>query len=240
MLLVRLLAPLFFLTTGAPPAPLSCLQRYYGVEPELVDGRWWARLPDGARIPYDDGATKSPEERLDHPDVEDTFSPRYRGGPIRPVTAADDDPGRARLDALLRAASPAPALTTVDFVGHRVRFHARAAPALARVAARLLRALAADPSLKPFLAHLGGTLAERNIAGTQRPSAHRWGIAIDIDDALSDYWRWQAGGWRNRIPQPIVDAFEAEGFIWGGRWYHFDTMHFEYRPELLDQRCYAP
>ena len=30
-----------------------------------------------------------------------------------------------------------------------------------------------------------------------------------------------------------VDAFEAEGFIWGGRWYHFDSLHFEYRPELI-------
>ena len=38
---------------------------------------------------------------------------------------------------------------------------------------------------------------------------------------------------------PHVDAFEAEGFIWGGRWYHFDTMHFEYRPELLDGSCYS-
>jgi len=22
-------------------------------------------------------------------------------------------------------------------------------------------------------------------------------------------------------------------FIWRGRWYHYDTMHFEYRPELF-------
>src|SRR5690242_16362928 len=27
--------------------------------------------------------------------------------------------------------------------------------------------------------------------------------------------------------------FEQHGFIWGGRWAHYDTMHFEYRPELL-------
>jgi hypothetical protein len=33
--------------------------------------------------------------------------------------------------------------------------------------------------------------------------------------------------------QEIVDIFERHGFIWGGKWYHFDTMHFEYRPELL-------
>ena len=44
--------------------------------------------------------------------------------------------------------------------------------------------------------------------------------------------------WRNVVPQEIVDAFEAEGFIWGGRWLHYDTMHFEYRPELLDPACY--
>jgi hypothetical protein len=25
--------------------------------------------------------------------------------------------------------------------------------------------------------------------------------------------------------------------VWGGRWYHYDTMHFEYRPELFDPRC---
>jgi peptidoglycan L-alanyl-D-glutamate endopeptidase CwlK len=30
-----------------------------------------------------------------------------------------------------------------------------------------------------------------------------------------------------------VTIFENHGFIWGGKWYHFDTMHFEYRPELL-------
>jgi hypothetical protein len=30
-----------------------------------------------------------------------------------------------------------------------------------------------------------------------------------------------------------VRVFEKHGFIWGGAWYHYDTMHFEYRPELL-------
>jgi len=35
------------------------------------------------------------------------------------------------------------------------------------------------------------------------------------------------------MPQQIVDIFERHGFIWGGKWYHYDTMHFEYRPELL-------
>jgi hypothetical protein len=37
--------------------------------------------------------------------------------------------------------------------------------------------------------------------------------------------RWQP-------PEKVIRAFEYEGFIWGGKWIFFDTMHFEYRPEL--------
>ena len=63
--------------------------------------------------------------------------------------------------------------------------------------------------------------------------------AIDLNLKISDYWLWQSskgGGlipYRNRMPQEIVDIFEKHGFIWGGKWYHYDTMHFEYRPELF-------
>jgi hypothetical protein len=28
-------------------------------------------------------------------------------------------------------------------------------------------------------------------------------------------------------------VFEKHGFVCGGKWYHFDTMHFEYRPEII-------
>jgi peptidoglycan LD-endopeptidase CwlK len=38
---------------------------------------------------------------------------------------------------------------------------------------------------------------------------------------------------RNSYPQEIVELFEKHGFIWGGKWSHFDLMHFEYRPEVL-------
>ena len=128
----------------------------------------------------------------------------------------------------------------VHFLGLPVRVHRLIAPALGRVAARLEEARKRDRSLEPFLRRLAGGFAERKIAGTDRASAHAFGIAIDLDKSMSDYWRWQKTKplrWRNRIPQAIVDAFEAEGFIWGGRWYHYDTMHFEYRPELLDDWC---
>jgi hypothetical protein len=38
------------------------------------------------------------------------------------------------------------------------------------------------------------------------------------------------------MPPEIVAIFERHGFIWGGKWRHYDTMHFEYRPELLGLR----
>ncbi len=36
-----------------------------------------------------------------------------------------------------------------------------------------------------------------------------------------------------RKKDPGVAAFEDNGFVWGGKWPFFDTMHFEYRPEVL-------
>jgi hypothetical protein len=230
-----------------PPAPLACLARHYAVRPRARGGAWYAVLPDGRELAFDDGRKKSFDEMLDAPDLEDMFSRPYRRGPIQAVTAPDDDPGRVRVDALFTATygrrRAEVDVVSIVFLRQRLRVHRRVAPAFAAVAARLGRLVEADPALQPYLTKLGGTFAWRNIAGTQRPSAHSYGVSLDLNVARSHYWRWQkpAGPprWQNQIPQSIVDAFEAEGFIWGGRWYHYDTMHFEYRPELLDPACYA-
>lgn len=72
-------------------------------------------------------------------------------------------------------------------------------------------------------------------------SVHSFGAAFDINVGFSDYWYNNRNKtnpkahipFKNRIPLEIVELFEKNGFIWGGRWYHYDTMHFEYRPELL-------
>jgi len=193
---------------------------------------------------FDDGKAKSFDEKLASPDVEDLFSIPYRRGPIYGVREENDDPGRIRIEPILAATyggdHVAAQQIRMRFLGLPVRVHRLIASALGRVAARLEEARKHDRSLDPFLHRLSGGFAERKIAGTDRTSAHAFGIAIDLDKSMSDYWRWQKTKpirWRNRIPQAIVDAFEAEGFIWGGRWYHYDTMHFEYRPELLDDRC---
>ncbi len=223
------------------PAGLACLARTYRVVPVFEGGEWFAALADGTRIPYDDHKDKSFDERLASPDVKDVFLIPYRAGPIRPVQVENEDPGRVRVEAVLHATygpNPAAAQARVRFLGLPVRVHREIVPALERVAARL-KGAHADPALAPFLRRLSGGFAARTIAGTDRLSAHAFGIAIDLDRSVSDYWRWQRGThrWRNRIPQAIVDSFEAEGFIWGGRWWHHDTMHFEYRPELVGPAC---
>ena len=59
---------------------------------------------------------------------------------------------------------------------------------------------------------------------------------MKISACLVIGWSGGASGaprYRNRVPFDIVAVFERHGFIWGGKWSHFDTMHFEYRPELL-------
>lgn len=99
---------------------------------------------------------------------------------------------------------------------------------------------------KEFLKYVdnpAGTFVWRIVAGTERLSPHSYGIAIDINVKYSNYWRWAEPNedgyysYDNQIPFEIVSLFEKYGFIWGGKWYHFDSMHFEYRPELLMKNC---
>ena len=231
----------------SPPRGLACLARHSGLEvTRSPAGAFGLRLPSGQWLPWDDGRSKTPEERLEAPDLEDTLAFPYVRTPHRPVETATEDPGRARVTALMeglygRRGSRLP-LVTVPLGGGKVRVHERIAPALRRVADKLRALSEHSPAVANALKRPAGGFADRAIAGTDRASAHAFGVAVDIDTRVSDYWRWAKPGarWRNRVPPEVVEAFESEGFIWGGRWYHFDTMHFEYRPELLDPACAPP
>ncbi len=216
-----------------PPAPLHCIAAHYDVTERRSESGWELVLPSGRTIPY--------------AAVEEVYETRYSTGPIQPVTEVDFDPGRVRIDELFFATYGSSAkdveraLTRVKIGGKTVLVHRKIEGPLRRVAERIDRAMKADPSLTRFFESLGGTFNWRKIAGTDELSMHAWGIAIDLDVSRSNYWRNEGQKpitWKNQYPQAIVDAFEAEGFVWGGRWYHYDTMHFEYRPELLDARCY--
>jgi hypothetical protein len=67
---------------------------------------------------------------------------------------------------------------------------------------------------------------------------HAFGAAIDLNASVGKYWRWSglsdASRANHSVPREIVEIFERHGFIWGGNWYHVDSIHFEYRPELIE------
>jgi D-alanyl-D-alanine carboxypeptidase len=94
-----------------------------------------------------------------------------------------------------------------------------------------------EPAIRAAAFPIAGVLSCRVVADTGRMSMHGYAAAIDLNLKYSDYWLWAGGTknipYKNRMPREIVDIFERHGFIWGGKWYHYDTMHFEYRPELL-------
>ncbi len=233
----------------APPPPLACIVRYYKATARHEGDKWFLVLPDGTEIPYA-GRRIPIGNGYYWPNVIDIYEQRYPTGPIYPITQVDFDPGAMRLDPLFYATygktakEVRAALVRVHIGGTVFLVHRRVAEPLRRVAVRIKAAIKKDPGLRRFFRSTGGSFNWRHIAGTSALSSHGWGIAVDLGTKRADYWRYHTKNpdgpikWRNRYPQAIVDSFEAEGFIWGGRWYHYDTMHFEYRPELLDPKCY--
>ncbi|RFC42070.1 MAG: D-alanyl-D-alanine carboxypeptidase [Verrucomicrobia bacterium] len=209
----------------------------------------FVRVGEGrVKVPFEDGKSgKSFEQLLESPDLAESVADPYPLDLDRTKWPVNFDPGRIRVDDFFKAIyggseeAVRANLVTVDFCGHRVPFNRcnGAAEALGRVGRKLEALVAADPTLKPHVETLGGTFAWRKIEGTSRLSAHSFAVSIDLNPKLGAYWRWSQGAaledmkQRKDYPAQIVRAFESERFIWGGKWYHFDLMHFEYRPEYF-------
>ena len=209
---------------------------------------------DGTKMVYDDGKKKNFDQLLNHPDLEDMFHFRYIKGKstYNKPPAKNYDPGRIRNEKFftkMYGKKPAEVRRKIDRVrwlpkSSKKRIFIRVTKengvniALKRVSKELDSMVLKDPSLKKYLIPPAGGYYWRKIAGTKRLSVHSFGAAVDINPKQSNYWRWSKGKYkyRNKIPYSIVHVFEKNGFIWGGKWYHYDTMHFEYRPELLGMK----
>lgn len=218
----------------------ALLRAYPDFIKEIADNR--VIMADSTFITYDDDRKKDFPELLDDTDVQDMFYRPYRVPDKEPDYL--EDVGRMRSEALFKKMYGASSqevnrnLVNVTWFGQTVRFNRRngAADSLKAVAAELKE----YPELRKYLKS-SGTFNWRPVRGAKRMSAHSYGIAFDIGVEHSDYWQWKSGNnnelarirYSNRIPRKIVEIFERHGFIWGGSWYHFDTMHFEFRPEIL-------
>lgn len=213
------------------------------------------RWKDGTEMLFDDGIKdKDYHSLLNSPDIEDQLSMPYPIG--RNYTTPfpkNFEPGRIRYEPFflkmygnsakevqskLVAISWLPTtlnkrilVTSVNNVHEKLQ-------AVSNELDRL------SDDLKKYVTEISGTFNWRKISGTERLSVHSFGIAIDINIKYSNYWKWDTPNpedeqaYRNQIPIEIVEIFEKHGFIWGGKWYHYDTMHFEYRPELLIESEY--
>ncbi len=135
-----------------------------------------------------------------------------------------------------------------------------AAKALQKVSDEIELAMQSDSTISEFLKDFlskkvkPGTFNWRLIAGTNRLSTHSFGVSIDlvVPQIKAQYWLWDEKARNPELAKQgevayenihyishktpvfhptVVAIFERNGFIWGGKWNHYDTMHFEYRPE---------
>jgi hypothetical protein len=237
---------------GAPPPDLKRhLDRLVAAYPDWIAGHDETHLimKDGTKFVISDLlANKSFDTLLEKPDIDDMFYAPYPKGSAPAPPGRNVDPGRVRFQSLFvkmygdcKKRDLAGSLRSIEWLprhkGGRVLVTTvnGVDKALERVS-RELDALPAD--LIKYAKPSAGTYACRTIAGSNVRSMHAYANAIDLNTEYSAYWRWPGGAngapkWRNQIPVEIVRVFEKHGFIWGGYWYHYDTMHFEYRPELL-------
>jgi hypothetical protein len=140
-------------------------------------------------------------------------------------------------------------LVQISFLGKNFAVHKEISGRLGKIDALVREAAKTDPVVQQWINSIGsiGAWNWRNVAATVSRSYHSYAVALDIQPAalrgLATYWQWTAdanpewykipysGRWHP--PLSVVAIFERFGFCWGGKWPLFDTMHFEYRPEIM-------
>lgn len=200
---------------------------------------------DGTRMPLSDGKPhKTFEEMLRRGSILDQIHLPYPTGVSAAALDRQSDPGRIRNRAFFDKmygdcwrGEAAARLVSVVWLpqswGRTVRV--TSVNGIAQRLAEISEELDARPAgIKRYVYPPAGTYNCRTVADTGEPSMHSWGAAIDINSAHADYWLWGRGSSTTTIPAEIIEIFERHGFIWGGKWSHYDTMHFEYRPELVN------
>ncbi len=144
-------------------------------------------------------------------------------------------------------------IVNTSFLGLSVRVHERILGPLNGAERKIRLAARSDERVEAFIDSLGsaGGYSWRQISDTQGKSFHSMGLAVDLQpkdlEGRSIYWLWEKNRGNDRWmllpltdrwmpPEAVIDIFEEEGFIWGGKWPIWDNMHFEYRPELIVAR----
>lgn len=228
---------------------LLCLMMAY---PEHItsiernaNGKVYAVMKSGTKLLYDDKREKGYEEKLNNPDVQDMMEQIYPLNDINDLLEVNYDPGRIRVYPLLKevyGGSSSQVLSHLTNVkmGYTICQFTKsnnAAEALKEVMDELVPMANSRKDIYSCVFPQSGTFNYRVISGTNRLSPHSFGIAIDLASNKWDYWKWakRSDGEKrlDSYPREIVKIFEKNNFVWGGKWGHFDILHFEYRPEII-------
>jgi len=194
------------------------------------------------------------EGRLDQADQYQPFFFAYSLEPLAEPPPPEDGPGQSTdvLEVLFggRESEIRRNCESLTFLGRRLFVNSLLVEPLNAVERDIRAAAQRDPRVARWIEELevAYSFIDKEIAGSSGRSYHSWGLAVDLVPASYGgkqvYWRWSRVFNReewHRIPlserwsppQAVVGSFERHGFLWGGKWAHFDTIHFEYRPEIL-------
>lgn len=247
---VSLLFTLAALHAAPAASPTELLDALVAAYPDALARHDGDKLTwrDGTVMPVSDGRADKPfKELLSNPSILDQMKLPYRTGRLAVPPALNDDPGRFRNEAFFKkmygdCTKGEVQARMVPIVWLPKSWGKKVSVTSVNGVAEKLKAVsdeieALPPAIRKAAFPIAGVLACRPVADTGKMSMHGYGAAIDLNLEVSDYWLWTKKTdpipYKNRMPQEIVDIFERHGFVWGGKWYHYDTMHFEYRPELI-------
>jgi peptidoglycan L-alanyl-D-glutamate endopeptidase CwlK len=234
---------------------LECLQRAYpNYIKKIIDSNTYENI-NGLKLAFSSSRTfVNYDDMLDNADLKAQLSQRYFVGKPNASPDIDFEPGRIRSDIFFRElygsdkSNIEKSLVAVWWPPCNCKVFFNSKHGAAKALEALGEEIKSDEKIKLYLQKPNGTFNYRNIAGTKRLSPHSHGIAIDFTfPKNNEYWQWgkrvngrvnfPTTAYENETLMKVVVAFEKYGFIWGGKWYHYDTIHFEYRPELVKFDC---
>ena len=155
-------------------------------------------------------------------------APQFYGSNIKVAKgAAGPDPKWER-DNLVTVTIPWKAVASWDksIRIKTLRVHRLVAPSLAKILNRIWEVYGKNQkAIEAVNLHLiGGGYNWRQMRGISRLSMHALGCAVDLDPDHNGL-----GDPTPAMPMKVVEIFEEEGWIWGGRWsvQRRDGMHFQ-------------
>lgn len=209
------------------------------------EGLIFLHMNNNKSILYDDKQVKNYNQKIFKADIQDTLEDIYPLEDINEVREENRDPGRFRAYDFLNSVYGSSEgevrknLSNCSTMYGNLQFNKKnsAADMLTKSLNEAHELAKANPKIGGFVYPTCGTFNYRVVQDTGLLSPHSFAIAIDLNKNDNDYWKWvtkDKGSKRiAEYPKELVKTFENNGFVWGGKWAHFDILHFEYRPEII-------